>query len=406
MPDTTQPDIRYRRRDWALAVVVAALAFALFAPTIGYDFVGLDDLPYVSENPMTRDGFSVEALKWAWTENLLGYWAPVLWMSYQLDGTLFGPEPWGFHATNVLLHALNAALVFWLLRRLTRRRWPAFWAALLWAVHPLRVESVAWITERKCVGGLFSSCVFWPMCLHMTGLGGAWLDMVVGGFPCSGVAGQAGADYHAVRAAVTGCVAAGACSLGMGGSSGRWIPACGGKMAVLVGGPGAGGGVVAGEFFAGASRHAATPVDAAVGLVLAASVLFAARRFVADLSVLQPSAVLSAGAGVAGAGSADGGGLVLAATASAGQVVAGFLVCSCHPLGLFGGPRKGGGPVQLSAALGWRLGWRGRLRKSRTKHVGYGYALVCWPWRWRGHRGGSGNLVRQRDLVCAGCSRG
>lgn len=156
MPDATQPDIRDRRRDWALAVVVAALAFALFAPTIGYDFVGLDDLPYVSENPMTRDGFSVEALKWAWTENLLGYWAPVLWMSYQLDGTLFGPEPWGFHATNVLLHALNAALVFWLLRRLTRRRWPAFWAALLWAVHPLRVESVAWITERKDVlSGLF-----------------------------------------------------------------------------------------------------------------------------------------------------------------------------------------------------------------------------------------------------------
>jgi protein O-mannosyl-transferase len=156
MAGTAQPEIRDRRRDWALAVAVAVLAFALFAPTMGYDFVGLDDLPYVSENPMTRDGFSVESLKWAWTENLLGYWAPVLWMSYQLDGTLFGPEPWGFHFTNVLLHALNAALVFWMLRRWTGRRAAAFWVALLWAVHPLRVESVAWITERKDVlSGLF-----------------------------------------------------------------------------------------------------------------------------------------------------------------------------------------------------------------------------------------------------------
>jgi Tfp pilus assembly protein PilF len=145
-----------RHEDGLLAWALIAVTLALFAPAMGFDFGGLDDMPYVSENPMTRDGFSAESLKWAWTTNLLGYWAPLLWMSFMLDGTLFGPEPWGFHATNVLLHALNAALVFWMLRRWTGRRWAAFWAALLWAVHPLRVESVAWITERKDVlSGLF-----------------------------------------------------------------------------------------------------------------------------------------------------------------------------------------------------------------------------------------------------------
>ena len=139
-----------------LAVALFAATLALFWPAVSCDFVGLDDIPYVSENLMTRNGFSTESLKWAWTTNLLGYWAPLLWMSYMLDGTLFGPEPWGFHFTNILLHAFNAGLVFWLLRRWTGRWWMALGAALMWAWHPLRVESVAWITERKDVlSGLF-----------------------------------------------------------------------------------------------------------------------------------------------------------------------------------------------------------------------------------------------------------
>ena len=145
-----------RHLNGLLAGALFVATLALFAPAIGYDFVGLDDEAYVAENPMTRNGFTRESWAWAWTAVVVGHWAPLLWLSYMVDGTLFGPEPWGFHLTNVLLHALNGVLLFALLCRWTDRRWAAFWAALLWAAHPLRVESVAWIAERKDVfSGLF-----------------------------------------------------------------------------------------------------------------------------------------------------------------------------------------------------------------------------------------------------------
>ena len=139
-----------------LAALVFLATFALFAPAVRYGFVGLDDEPYVSRNPMTRDGLSIDSLKWAGTATVVGHWGPLLWVSYMLDGSLFGPGPAGFHATNVGLHAVNALLVFLLLRRWTGASGAALWGALFWAWHPLRVESVAWITERKDVlSGLF-----------------------------------------------------------------------------------------------------------------------------------------------------------------------------------------------------------------------------------------------------------
>ena len=140
---------------WLAALVFLSTA-ALFAPAVRYGFVGLDDEPYVSQNPMTRDGLSIDSLKWAGTATVVGHWGPLLWLSYMLDGSLFGPGPAGFHATNVLLHAANALLVFLLLWRWTGALGAALWGALFWAWHPLRVESVAWITERKDVlSGLF-----------------------------------------------------------------------------------------------------------------------------------------------------------------------------------------------------------------------------------------------------------
>ena len=150
---------KVRIAGWGLAVV--ALTFALFVPAIRYEFVGFDDSPYVEANPMVRNGFSAEAVRWAWTTRHMGYWAPLLWTSYQADATVWGPEPRGFHLTNVILHALNAGLLFWLLRRWTRSAGWAFVLALLWALHPLRVESVAWIAERK--GAL--SGFFFLLCL-------------------------------------------------------------------------------------------------------------------------------------------------------------------------------------------------------------------------------------------------
>lgn len=156
------------RSPWS-AVAVAVLAFALFASTIRHGFVAIDDPTYVEANPMVRRGFSAEAVQWAWTTSHVGYWAPLLWMSYQADAEVWGPEPWGFHLTNVLLHALNAGLFCWLLRRWTKSTGLAVALALLWAVHPLRVESVAWIAERKDV----LSGLFFLLCLFFYTGGGA-----------------------------------------------------------------------------------------------------------------------------------------------------------------------------------------------------------------------------------------
>jgi hypothetical protein len=144
------------RRGVFLAVLVALAAFIAYAPTIGYDYVALDDDVFVSENPVVMDGFSLPALKAAWSTAPENYWAPLLWMSFMLDVELFGLAPWGFHLTNAFLFSLNAGLLFWLLRRWTGRIGVALAAALLWALHPARVESVAWITARKDVlSGLF-----------------------------------------------------------------------------------------------------------------------------------------------------------------------------------------------------------------------------------------------------------
>ena len=150
------------------AIAMVVLTFAWFAPAIRYEFVGFDDSPYVEANPMVRNGFSAEAMRWAWTTHHMGYWAPLLWTSYQADAAAWGPEPRGFHLTNVMLHALNAGLLFWLLRRWTQSAGLAVVLALLWALHPLRVESVAWIAERK---GVLSGFFFLLCLLFYTGGG-------------------------------------------------------------------------------------------------------------------------------------------------------------------------------------------------------------------------------------------
>jgi hypothetical protein len=143
-------------RAWAAAVALAVATAAVFAPTVRNGFVNYDDPDYVSENPVVLGGLSIEGVTWAFLTLNGGFWMPTTWLSLQFDVTVFGPDPAGFHATNVALHAANAGLLFLVLRRLTGAAGRSFAAALLWAVHPLRVESVAWVTERKDVlSGLF-----------------------------------------------------------------------------------------------------------------------------------------------------------------------------------------------------------------------------------------------------------
>jgi tetratricopeptide (TPR) repeat protein len=139
------------RRDWLAAAVLAGVAFAALAPALACDFVNFDDFTYVVRNPQVKGGLSSAGVRWAFTTSRAANWHPLAWLSLQLDATLFGPGPLGFHLTNVLLHAANAALLFLALRSLTGAYRRSAAVALLFAVHPLRAESVAWVSERKDV---------------------------------------------------------------------------------------------------------------------------------------------------------------------------------------------------------------------------------------------------------------
>ena len=137
-------------------VLLALLTLALFGPAVRYGFINCDDDRYVLNNPPVQRGLAPGGLRWAFTTVHEQWWLPVLWTSFMADVTLFGPEPFGHHLTNVLLHVANVLLLFWVLARMTRAPWRSFFVAAFFALHPLRVESVVWITARKDVlSGLF-----------------------------------------------------------------------------------------------------------------------------------------------------------------------------------------------------------------------------------------------------------
>lgn len=125
--------------------------WGVFGGLWSHGWVAWDDNGYIYENAMVRQGMTWKGLKWAWTTKAMGNWHPLTWTSLMLDRELFGEWPGGGHLETVVLHWVNALLLWWVLGRLTGCRGVAWWVALLWAVHPLRVESVAWASERKDV---------------------------------------------------------------------------------------------------------------------------------------------------------------------------------------------------------------------------------------------------------------
>lgn len=138
-----------------LPILLVLAVLAAYGHTLGFDFVNFDDPDYVSENPIVARGLSGEGIAWAFTTHHAQNYHPLTWLSLMLDAQLFGAQSArGFHFTNLLLHALNALLLFWLLRALTGTFWRSALVAGLFALHPLHVESVAWIAERKDVFSL------------------------------------------------------------------------------------------------------------------------------------------------------------------------------------------------------------------------------------------------------------
>ncbi len=158
-PDMSATSVRFpfpARAEVGLAAALFAVTLALFWPAQDFGYINLDDVGYVAENSLVADGLTREGVRQAFVGVREQWWLPLLWISFMADADLFGPGPRGHHLVNVLLHAANAALLFWALFRLTGSRWRSFFVAALFAWHPTRMEAVAWITARKDVlSGLF-----------------------------------------------------------------------------------------------------------------------------------------------------------------------------------------------------------------------------------------------------------
>jgi tetratricopeptide (TPR) repeat protein len=137
------------RRTLAVAAALAALAFLTFLPALGHGFLVYDDDQYVTANRPVLGGLSASAAGWALTSGHAANWHPLTWLSHMTDVTLWGTEPRGHHLTNLVLHAANAAVLFLALRALAGSFWPCALVAALFAVHPTRIEAVAWVAERK-----------------------------------------------------------------------------------------------------------------------------------------------------------------------------------------------------------------------------------------------------------------
>ena len=182
-------------RVWLLAALLVLVTFALYWPATRCDFINYDDPDYVTENPRVQGALSWEAVKWDFLNPVSCNWHPLTVLSHAVNCQLFGLNPWGHHLTNLLFHALNAALVFALFQQLTGATWRSLFVAALFAVHPMRVESVVWVSERKDVlSGFFGllSLIFYaryaqrraqgadrgsPAASSMLGVGSSMLDV-------------------------------------------------------------------------------------------------------------------------------------------------------------------------------------------------------------------------------------
>lgn len=145
----------------ALAAGLAALALAVYLPVIGFGFLNYDDPGYVTANPRIQDGLSLGNTVWAFGAFQNGNWHPVTLLSHMADVSAFGLDPRGHHATSLALHLVNVLLLFLLLSRATGRDGPSAFVAAAFAVHPLNVQTVAWIAERKSL----LSTLFWLVTL-------------------------------------------------------------------------------------------------------------------------------------------------------------------------------------------------------------------------------------------------
>jgi len=146
-------------RSVLISVFLVSITFGTFWPVLKHELVRYDDDKYVTENPHVTGGMTLQSVVWAFTRPHFYMWHPLTSLSHLLDYELFGLNPFGHHLTSLLLHIANVLLVFRVLKRLTGAVWPSAFVAAIFGVHPLQVESVAWVAERKNV----LSALFWML---------------------------------------------------------------------------------------------------------------------------------------------------------------------------------------------------------------------------------------------------
>lgn len=151
-----------------ICILLALITLAAYWRVLGCGFVSYDDDIYVTANRWVMAGLTLPSVKWALTTGHGSNWHPLTWVSHMADCELYGMRPLGHHLTSLILHILSTVLLFLLLRRLTGRTWEGAFVAALFALHPLHVESVAWIAERKDVLSTF----LWMLTMH------AWVSYV------------------------------------------------------------------------------------------------------------------------------------------------------------------------------------------------------------------------------------
>jgi len=151
-----------------ICLALAILTVIAFWPLKDCGFISMDDPAYVYQNAYVQSGLNWNSISQAFSSELAelsGHWCPVIWLSFMLDYQIFGLNPHGYHLVNLLFHVLNTILLFLIFHRMTKTLWPSAFVAALFAIHPLHVESVAWITERKDVLSTF----FWMLTMGAYG---------------------------------------------------------------------------------------------------------------------------------------------------------------------------------------------------------------------------------------------
>ena len=158
-------DVGLKKRILIVCIVLTVFTLAVYWQVNQFDFINLDDDVYVTANSHIKLGISPDGLRWAFTTTYAEFWQPLMWLSLMLDYQVFGLNAGGYHMTNLLLHIMSSLLLFWLFVRMTGTIWRSAFIAGLFALHPLHVESVAWITERKDVLSAFFGML--TLCLYV-----------------------------------------------------------------------------------------------------------------------------------------------------------------------------------------------------------------------------------------------